>query len=134
MLLFWSEEHVDRWCKTWKHPRGEVFSVEQQWGLAVAWYADRMDPAWRRKTVEEAQALFTSLGLTSDRTRLGLSRLTNLKMRAFIRPGSRLVSEVRLTRHEPGRAWIQARGRLEDRVVSSVRLELSYPRAEGEDA
>ena len=66
MLLFWSEEHVDRWCRKWQRPRGESFTVEQQWGLAVAWYADRMTPDWRRKTVDEARAVFSGLGLTSD--------------------------------------------------------------------
>ena len=66
MLLFRSEEHVERWCRKWNQPRGEVFSLEQQWGLATAWYSDRLEPNWRRKTVDEARALFAELGLTSS--------------------------------------------------------------------
>jgi hypothetical protein len=66
MLLFRSEEHVDRWCRQWRRPRGAVLSLEQQWGLARAWYADRLQPDWRRKTEDEARALFADLGLTSS--------------------------------------------------------------------
>jgi len=66
MLLFRSEEHVDRWCNQWRLPRGETLSVEQVWRLADAWYADRLAPEWRRKTIDEAHAVFRSLGLSSD--------------------------------------------------------------------
>jgi len=59
-------EHIDRWCKAWRLPRGAVLSIEQAWKLADAWYRDRMSPAWRRRTMDEAHELFRSLGLTSD--------------------------------------------------------------------
>jgi hypothetical protein len=65
MLLFRSEEHVDRWCGSWGLPRGATLSPQQTWRLAHAWYsADRRDPAWRRRTVEETESLLTSLDLT----------------------------------------------------------------------
>jgi hypothetical protein len=70
MLLFRSEEHVDRWCVQQGVGRGESFSVEQCWGLASAWYHDRLSADWRRRTVDEAEALFASLGLRSDFWRL----------------------------------------------------------------
>jgi len=60
------EEHIDRWCKSWKLPRGATLSVEQTWRLADAWYRDRMSPSWRRRTVDEAHELLASLGLTSE--------------------------------------------------------------------
>jgi hypothetical protein len=63
MLLFRSEEHVDRWHDRGTD-RGAVFSVEQLWGLARSWYEDRMAADWRRRTPEEAEELFRSLGLT----------------------------------------------------------------------
>ena len=66
MLLFRSEEHVHRWCRRWRQPFGEIFSLEQQWGLARAWYSDRMKPDWRRKTPDEVEATFSGLGLTSE--------------------------------------------------------------------
>jgi len=66
MLLFRSEEHIDRWCKAWRLTRGGVLSIDQAWKLADAWYRECMSPTFRRRTVDEAQELFVSLGLTSD--------------------------------------------------------------------
>lgn len=70
MLAFRSEAHVDRWLAARRLPRGASFPLEQAWRLAHAWYHDRLDPAWRRKTPEEAEALFADLGLTGDFWRL----------------------------------------------------------------
>jgi hypothetical protein len=66
MLLFRSEEHVDRSGK----PLGAFLTPEQQWQLADSWYRDRGDPAWRRKTIDEAEAVFTDLGLVGSFWRL----------------------------------------------------------------
>ncbi len=72
MLLFRSEEHVDRWCSRWRQPRGGILTLEQIGGLAQAWYAgDRRDPAWRRRTPEEVRALFDRLGLQGEFWELG---------------------------------------------------------------
>jgi hypothetical protein len=65
MLLFRSEDHIERWCKAWSLPPGATLSVEQAWQLADIWYRDRLSAQWRRKTVEEAHAVFRSLGLVS---------------------------------------------------------------------
>jgi hypothetical protein len=43
---------------------GAVISLSTAWALAQAWYSDRLDPAWRRRTAAEAQAVFSGLGLT----------------------------------------------------------------------
>ena len=61
---------MDRWCQQWRQPRGEVISLEQQWRLAQAWYNDRLDLEWRRKTIEEIDALWAELGFTSSFWRL----------------------------------------------------------------
>jgi hypothetical protein len=66
MLLFRSEEHVDRWSRARDIPKGAVFGADRLWGLATAWYRDRMLPEWRRRTAEEAEAVFASIGLTGD--------------------------------------------------------------------
>jgi hypothetical protein len=67
MLFFRSEEHVERWSRTWQRPRGALLSLDQCWQLAQAWYGpDRRQPEWRRKTADEAQALFEQLGLTGE--------------------------------------------------------------------
>ena len=45
--------------------------LETGWRLAREWYGgDRRDPQWRRRTIEEAEALFAELGLTGDFWRL----------------------------------------------------------------
>jgi hypothetical protein len=64
MLLFRSEEHRDAWLSARGLRHGATLSVKQQWDLARIWYGDRMSPDWRRRTPEEAQAVFDSLGLT----------------------------------------------------------------------
>jgi hypothetical protein len=65
MLLFRSEEHVNRWCAAWRQPLGALLTPEQAWRLAYAWYSpDRRDPAWRRFTLDETEALLRQLGLT----------------------------------------------------------------------
>ena len=67
MLLFRSEEHITRWCSLWHQSPGGLLSIEQTWGLAKAWYGeDRRHAEWRRKTKDEAHALFTHLGLVSS--------------------------------------------------------------------
>jgi hypothetical protein len=63
MLLFRSEQHVDRWCAQWNRPRGGTLTLSQGWRLAKEWYADRLSPAWRPKTVAEAEAAFARIGL-----------------------------------------------------------------------
>ena len=45
-------------------PRGGLLTAEQLWDLARTWYSNRLDPGWRRRTVEEAQAVFERIGLT----------------------------------------------------------------------
>lgn len=70
MLLFRSEDHINRWCSAWKLARGATLTVDQAWKLADSWYRDRLSPDWRRRTVDEAHDLFRSLGLISDFWRL----------------------------------------------------------------
>ncbi len=64
MLLFRSEEHLDRWCAFRELSRGATMSPEQCWQLAQVWYDDRLRPDWRRKTLEEAEAALAAVGLT----------------------------------------------------------------------
>lgn len=64
MLLFRSEEDVDAWCAATGEPRGEILSLPQVWTLSQAWYGDRMDPAYRGRTAEQATAIFARCGLT----------------------------------------------------------------------
>ena len=70
MLLFRSEEHAKAWSRSRGLPMGALMSLEQQWDLARIWYADRMSPDWRRRTPEEAEQVFRSVGLAGDFWRL----------------------------------------------------------------
>jgi hypothetical protein len=66
MLLFRSEQHVDRWCRQWNRPRGGTLTLDQGWRLATEWYGDRLDPNWRPKTVSGAETAFARIGLVGD--------------------------------------------------------------------
>ena len=70
MLAFRSEAHVDEWCRQRRVEKGDVFTLQQAWQLAQAWYEDKLSPDWRRASPEEAEAVFESVGLTGDFWRL----------------------------------------------------------------
>ena len=71
MLLFCSEEHVEKWCKDWNLPGAEIIPLDKCCRLAQAWYCpNRREPQWRRRTVDEAEALFAELGFISEFWRL----------------------------------------------------------------
>ena len=70
MLLFRSEEHIERWSRLRHAPIGATLTLKQQWELARIWYSDRMSPDWRRRAPEEAEAVFAGLGLTGAFWRL----------------------------------------------------------------
>ena len=71
MRLFRSEEHVHRWCAQHKREPGAIFTVSQAWTMATLWFADRMSPDWRRRTVDEAHAIFAAAGQTGAFWQLG---------------------------------------------------------------
>jgi hypothetical protein len=71
MLLFRSEEHVDRWCAERALARGALFTPAQMWTLAQQWHGRRLDPDWRRFTVDEAHAVFERAALTGPFWRFG---------------------------------------------------------------
>lgn len=66
MLIFRSEEHIDRWTAARELSRGAVLSPEVAWQLAREWYCDKLHPQWRRHTLDETEALFARLALTDD--------------------------------------------------------------------
>jgi hypothetical protein len=66
MLLFRSEEHVERWSERQGTRPGALLSLPQGWELARAWFQDRLEPDWRRKTPDETAEVFASIGLTGS--------------------------------------------------------------------
>lgn len=71
MLLFRSEEHLERWLTEKGMERGGTMSVATQWALADRWYRNRQSPEWRRYTLDEAHAIFAELGLVGGFWKLG---------------------------------------------------------------
>jgi hypothetical protein len=70
MLAFRSEGHARRWCEEQGIEPGATFGLDTCWRLAHAWYEHRLDADWRRRTPDEAQAVFAGLGLVGDFWRL----------------------------------------------------------------
>lgn len=62
---------MDAWLARTGHDRGAVLTFEQMWALVQPWYAGRLSPDWRGRSVEEAAAILESVGLTGDFWRLG---------------------------------------------------------------
>jgi hypothetical protein len=65
MLLFRSEEWIERWCERNKLERGEVLSVAQVWVLSKLWYQDRMSVEYHGRSREQVAEIFKRAGLTS---------------------------------------------------------------------
>ena len=70
MRLFRSEEHVRAWSERSGIPVGAVFELDSLWRLAQLWFRDRLSPAWRRRTADEAHAIFAAAGLDGSFWRL----------------------------------------------------------------
>ena len=66
MLLFRSEQHIDRWCEQWSRTRGATLSLAQGWKLVQLWYGDRLNPGWRPKSAAEAEKVFAEVGLVGE--------------------------------------------------------------------
>jgi len=57
---------VNNWCEERGLQPGGIIPLDTCWRLARAWYHDRLEESWRRKSAEEVRELFETLGLTSD--------------------------------------------------------------------
>ena len=58
------------WSAATGIPVGALFDVDALWRLARLWFDDRLSPPWRRRTLEEAHAVFAAAGLTGAFWRL----------------------------------------------------------------
>ena len=66
MLFFRSEERVREWCEANGSSVRPLVSLGQLWGLAVAWYGNRLQPDSRRPQPKEMREIFSHLGLAGD--------------------------------------------------------------------
>lgn len=55
-----------RWTASVGRTVGTILPLENLWGLAEGWYRDRLSPGWRRRSPQQAEALFQELGLVGD--------------------------------------------------------------------
>jgi hypothetical protein len=65
ILFFSSESEIDVWCNRHGLPRGETIDIAKGIALARAWFGDYLELTWKRKSPDEAQQVFRSLGLNS---------------------------------------------------------------------
>jgi hypothetical protein len=63
MLLFKDAAHVTDWSARRQIPVGDIQPVTNVLELAKRWYGGHLRPDWRKKSVAEARAIFTELGL-----------------------------------------------------------------------
>jgi len=63
LLPFRGEQQIDDWSARHGLPRGEAVPIEQVAALARAWYGKHAEPDYRKWTPEEAQKIFSDVGL-----------------------------------------------------------------------
>jgi hypothetical protein len=63
ILFFSSRDSIDRWCSRHHRPRGAILDMPQAIALGEAWFGDYAFSNWRRKSPEQARAIFEKLGL-----------------------------------------------------------------------
>jgi hypothetical protein len=63
MLLFRSEETVEKWCAANSTPKRPLVNMDQLWQLAVNWYANRISEDSRRPALDEMVEIFAEIGL-----------------------------------------------------------------------
>ena len=66
MLLFRSEEWIDKWCKRNNIERGEVLTINQVWELSKLWYDNRLSLEYHGRNIEQVRKIFMQAGLTSS--------------------------------------------------------------------
>jgi len=65
MLLFQSEEWIDKWCARNNLERGEVLTIHQVWELSKLWYHNRMSLEYHGRSAEQVKEIFNQVGRTS---------------------------------------------------------------------
>jgi hypothetical protein len=66
MLLFQSEEWIDKWCQRKELERGEVLTIHQVWELSKLWYDNRLSLEYHGRSAQQVAQIFKQVGLTSE--------------------------------------------------------------------
>ncbi|HEX2696600.1 MAG TPA: hypothetical protein VHM28_02760 [Anaerolineales bacterium] len=65
MLLFQSEEWIDKWCQRNKLEGGEILTAQQVWELSKLWYGNRLSLEYHGRSIEQVEEIFKRAGLKS---------------------------------------------------------------------
>ena len=65
MLLFQSEEWIDKWCNRNDLKRGEVLTIHQVWELSKLWYHNRLSLDYHGRNIEQVAEIFRQVDLKS---------------------------------------------------------------------
>ena len=65
MLLFQSEEWIDKRCKRNNLAHGESLTLGQVWELSKLWYGNRMSMEYHGRSTEQVAEIFKQAGLKS---------------------------------------------------------------------
>lgn len=63
MLIFRSEDTVEKWCAANATPMRPLVNIDQLWQLAVQWYENRITVDSRRPAPDEMVDIFSNIGL-----------------------------------------------------------------------
>jgi hypothetical protein len=66
MLLFRSEEWIDKWCQRNHLERGETLTISQVWELSKLWYGNRMSVEFHGRSIEQVAEVFRQAGMKSQ--------------------------------------------------------------------
>jgi hypothetical protein len=61
---FRTRADVDSWCARHALPKGAILTMPALWRFASDWYGTYLEPGWRKRTPQEARALFRRHNLT----------------------------------------------------------------------
>lgn len=64
MLLFDSEEEINRWCERHDIDKGDVQPIQKIFEFAKVWYGNHLSPEWVKWTTEEAKEIFERFDLS----------------------------------------------------------------------
>tara|TARA_Y100000385_G_scaffold287887_2_gene353175 strand:- start:3530 stop:4210 length:681 start_codon:yes stop_codon:yes gene_type:complete len=63
MLVFESEEQIDKWSKKHNIPKGDIQPIDRIWNFSKKWYGNHLNPDWAKWTIEEAKEMFREFEL-----------------------------------------------------------------------
>jgi hypothetical protein len=65
MLLFQSEEWIEKWRQRNHLERGEALTIQQVWELSKLWYGERLSLDYHGRSKEQVAEIFGQVGLVS---------------------------------------------------------------------